>query len=152
VTQRLNGSVDWRVNELWLIADDLGYKGAEDLVKQANDAFVWITQGFGNPWTRSEPKDEMDVWAVIKGWPETPGEEPVTPPYHDAGRADFTGFATVTRLTSRLIPPVPVQPSNPKPTAAPVAPAMGTVTDLATFAAGHRIGRRTRRARREETA
>lgn len=69
VTQRLKGTVEWRINDVYLAADLLGMT-PEELIKRASDAFHWIQGGHGNPWTHGDPEPSFEVWADVKGWPE----------------------------------------------------------------------------------
>jgi hypothetical protein len=74
VTQRLNGTVEWKLTDIDLAAGLLGMTAA-DLVKRAADCYQWIEAGHGNPWTHGDAQPSWEVWADVKGWPEK-GESP----------------------------------------------------------------------------
>lgn len=78
VTQRLKGTVEWKINDI-VVAAGLLNTTAEELVRQAQDALTFISLGNGNPWTRTGPQSWFDVWADVKGWPNDENPRRQTP-------------------------------------------------------------------------
>jgi len=72
VTQRLKGTVEWKLGDIEMAASLLGFTYAFELVKRAEDNYQWIQSGHGNPWTHGDPQDPTDVWCEVKGWEYEP--------------------------------------------------------------------------------